>query len=372
MKIAIIGSKGIPGSSGGVERYVDELSVRLVKLGHQVLVYCRGWYTDRKRYHGVKLIYRPTIHTKHLDTISHTWFSMWDALLKEKVDILHIQGVGPALLAGVAKILRPKTKIVITFHCRDSLHQKWGLISRACLKLGERLAVKVPAATIAVSRSLQDYVYKNWQDSVYYIPNGINSLAVKKQANLLAKFNLQPNRYLLTVCRLVPHKGIHYLIQAFNKIDNNKFKLVIIGEGAFTDSYSRQLKEGAASNANIIFTGSLDYKDLATFYQNAYLYVQPSETEGLSLSLLEAQSFGCSALVSDIDENKEAIGQYGFTFKNTNVNDLAKKISFLFSHRALVRETGVKARARVRQEYDWNKIARQTANLYEIVMKKAG
>ena len=370
MKIAIIGTKGIPGSSGGVERYVDELSVRLVKLGHQVLVYCRSWYTDRKRYHGVKLVYRPTIHTKHLDAISHTWFSMWDALLKEKVDILHIQGVGPALLAGVAKILRPKTKIVITFHCRDSLHQKWGLISRAFLKLGERLAVKAPAATIAVSQGLQEYVYKNWQDLVYYIPNGISGVIIKKQMSLLAKFDLEPNRYLLTVCRLVPHKGIHYLIEAFNKIDNNKFKLVVIGDSSFTDKYSQQLREMAAPNHNIIFTGGLDYKNLATFYQNAYLYIQPSETEGLSLSLLEAQSFGTSALVSDIDENKEAIGQYGFTFKNTNINDLTKKIAFLLSHRVLVRETGIKAKSRVHREYNWNKIARQTANLYEIVMNK--
>jgi len=372
MKIAIIGSKGIPAASGGIERYVDELSVRLVKLGHQVLVYCRGWYTNRQRYQGVKLVYRPSIRTKNLDTISHTWFSLWDALYHQKVDLIHVQGVGPSLLVWVVKILRPSIKVVVTFHCRDSLHQKWGVLARLFLRWGEALAVRLPQATIAVSKTLQDYCSKHWSGLVYYIPNGIKTMpqTQKTKADVLAKFNLRSGYYLLTVCRLVPHKGVHYLIQAFNLIDNHRFKLVIVGDSSYTDKYVAQLKTLAKDNPRIIFTGALDYKDLASLYQNAFLYIQASETEGLSLSLLEAQSFGCSALVSDIEENKEAIGQNGFTFKSTNISDLAKKISYLLSQRSLVRDTGVKAKLRVRQEYDWNKIARQTAKLYEIVMSK--
>lgn len=369
MKIAIIGSKGIPCSFGGVERYTDELATRLVKFGHEVLVYCRPWYSQRKRYQGVKLVYLPSLHTKHLDTISHTFLSLWDALWRQKVDILHIQGVGPALLTWLARLLRPKTKVVVTFHCRDSLHQKWGWLARRSLSLGEWMAVKIPQATIAVSRTLQEYCFSQRHNLVFYIPNGITR-AARCQASLLSKFGLRPQRYLLTVCRLIPHKGVHYLIQAFNRLDNTNFKLVIVGEGSYTNDYTRQLRVLAGNNPSIVFTGNLDYQDLAAFYTNAYLYIQPSETEGLSLSLLEAQGLGCPALVSDIPENKEAIGSYGFTFKSTNMADLSKKLAYLLVHKDLVTETGLKAKQRVRKTYNWDKIARQTERLYEIVMRK--
>lgn len=369
MKIAIIGSKGIPCSYGGIERYTDELATRLVKAGHQVLVYCRSWYTQRKRYQGVKLIYRPSLPTKHLDTISHTFFSLWDALWRQKVDILHIQGVGPALLAGLAKVLRPKTKIVVTFHCLDRLHQKWGWFSRLMLYLGEVMAVKIPQVTIVVSRELQEYCFKKWHDLTFYVPNGIRYSQTRNLA-VLKKYQLNQGKYVLTVCRLIPHKGVHYLIEAFNRLEKNDFKLVIVGDGSYTDNYVRYLKDLAADNPRIIFTGFLDYQVLASLYSRAYLYVQASETEGLSLSLLEAQSFGCPALISDIPANKEAVGQYGFTFKSGQIADLAKKLAYLLSHKQLIKEIGLKAKTLVRQTYDWNRIARQTEKLYEIVMRK--
>lgn len=369
MKIAIIGSKGIPCSSGGIERYTDELSTRLVKFGHQVFVYCRPWYTKRKRYHGVRLVYRPSLHTKHLDTISHTFLSLIDALWRQRVDLVHIQGVGPALLAFLARLLRPKTKIVVTFHCRDCLHQKWGLFSRFFLYLGELMAVKIPQATIVVSQTLQAYCLKKWHDLTFYIPNGIMRTRWQ-QSLVLKKHNLISRRYILTVCRLVPHKGVHYLIEAFNRLDNTAFNLVIVGDGAHTDKYVHNLKDLARDNKNIIFTGALDYKELAPLYRQAYCYVQASETEGLSLSLLEAQSFGCPALVSDINENKEAIGPYGFTFRSANVADLAKKLAYLLTQPDLVADTGLQAKTRVRKVYNWDQIARQTEKLYEIVMRK--
>lgn len=369
MKIAIIGSKGIPCSYGGVERHTDELATRLVKAGHQVLVYCRSWYTQRKRYQGIKLIYRPSLHTKHLDAISHTFFSLWDALWQQKVDILHIQGVGPALLAGLAKILRPKTKIVVTFHCLDRFHQKWGRFSRSMLYLGEIMAIKIPQATIVVSRELQEYCFQKWHDLAFYVPNGIRRTGTRN-LTVLKKYHLNGQKYILTVCRLIPHKGVHYLIEAFNRLEKNDFKLVIVGDGSYTDNYVRYLKDLAASNPQIIFTGFLNYQALAALYSHAYLYVQASEAEGLSLSLLEAQSFACPALVSDIAANKEAVGQYGFTFQSGNSADLAKKLAYLLSHQDLVSQTGLKAKMTVRQTYDWDRIARQTEKLYEIVMRK--
>lgn len=337
MTIAIIGSKGIPARSGGVEKHTEELAQRLAQKGHRVFLYARSGYVKKKikRFKGVKIIYSPYIPTKNLTAITHTFSSIIHILFK-KVDLIHIHSVGPSLLAFIPRIFKRGTKIIVTFHSRDRFNNKWGRIARLFLSLGEWTAVRLPQATITVSKALKNFCQKKYPDkNIFYIPNGATLKRILKPKRI-KKWGLLENNYILTATRLLPLKGIHYLIQAFNRLNLNK-KLVIVGSADKENKfYKTYLKHIACNNPKIIFLGEQQGKILEELFSNAYLYVLPSKVEGLSISLLEAMGFGRGVLVSDIVENKEAIGKIGYTFRSRNVTDLTQKLEFLNNHPELV------------------------------------
>lgn len=364
MKIAMIGQKGIPVKFGGVERHVEELSLRLAEMNNDVFVYTRSHYTDKnlKKYQGVNLISVPSIYTKNLDAISHTFFSTIHALFQD-YDVIHYHGVGPALLAFIPRIFKPSTRVVVTFHCIDRHHQKWGKFARLMLWLGERAACKFAHKVITVSQNLRDYCYESYNAQTEYIPNGVPQAISEKPSIITNKYGLLGNDYLLVVARLIPHKGIHHLIAAYKKLATNK-KLVIVGDGYFTDDYVKVLKQMAVNNKQIIFTGFQSGRELAELYSNAYAYVQPSESEGLPISILEAASYGKCVLASDIPANLEIVRECGLHFQNRNVNDLANKLFYLIANAVEVEKTGKYARKFVLQNYNWEDITEKINNLY--------
>ncbi|MCX6779062.1 MAG: glycosyltransferase family 4 protein, partial [Candidatus Magasanikbacteria bacterium] len=315
MKIAFIGQKGIPMTYGGVEKHVEELALRLVKEGHQVSAYCRKWYTGSllPNYKGVDLLYTKSINTKNLDAITGTFTATIDALGRG-FDVIHYHGVGPALLSFIPRIFSPKTKVVVTFHCQDKLHGKWGLFAKLMLSLGERAACYFPNQTIVVSKTLKDYTDNKYHCKANYIPNGVTLPVASEATDILPRFGLKKNSYILSVTRLVSHKSVHHLISAFNalKKENSQeltqdLKLVIVGEGVHTDKYVKFIKDLAIGNPDIVFVGWQGGKDLNTLYTNAKLFVHPSISEGLPLVVLEAMSYGLPVIVSDILEHQELI-----------------------------------------------------------------
>ncbi len=365
MKIAFIGQKGIPTLYGGIERYVENLSVGLAKLNHEVYVYTRPYYTSKKlkEYQKVKLISLLSIHTKHLDAISHVFFATVHALF-QGYDIIHYQNVGPSLLAWIPRVFKPRVKVIVTFQCLDCKHQKWGRFARFFLRLGELAACKFPHETICVSKTLQEYCRNKYHRQTVYIPNGASNLSDSfPNSDILQKLNLEKDRYLLVVSRLVKHKGIHYLIGAFLNLKTD-LKLVIVGDSSFTDGYVSEIKEMSKSDPRIIFAGFQFGSNLSALYQNCYFYVHPSESEGMSLSILEAMSFSKAVLASDIPENLEVIGDSGLAFKNKDLADLKQKIEFLISRPETVSRLGVKGNVRASQEYNWKKIIESTINIY--------
>lgn len=371
MKIALIGQKGIPMKFGGIEKHVEELAVGLAAKGHKVYAYTRPWYTPSslKSYKGVNLISVNSWKTKHLDAISHTLKCSLDVLRRD-FDIVHYHGVGPSLLAWIPKLFKPSTKVIITFHCIDRKHQKWGWFARLALYLGEWTAVHFAHDTITVSKTLQNYCAVNYGADTIYIPNGVDSPKTKSSVEIKKKFGLEKNGYILFLSRLVKHKGAHYLIDAYNQIKTDK-KLVIAGGAAFTEDYEKFLKEKAGNNPNIIFTGNIEGGGSlwAELYSNAYLFVHPSESEGLPIVVLEAMGFGLPVLVSDIDENMEAVsGGYGFSFQNKNVKDLKNKLQYLLDCPELVKEVGVDAKKHVEENYNWIDIVDSVESVYEDVL----
>lgn len=371
MKIAFIGQKGIPMTFGGVEKHVERLACGLAEKGHEVFAYTRPWYTppQKKTFKGVHLISLKSIHTKNLDAISHAFFASLDVLRRD-YDIVHYHGVGPALMAWIPKWFKPRTKVIVTFHCVDRFHQKWSRIARLALYLGEWMAVKFSHDTIIVSKTLQTYCADKYHADTIYIPNGIDLPKLIPPKVIAEKYGLQKDNYILFLSRLVKHKGAHYLIDVYNQLKPNK-KLVIAGGPAFTEDYVEELKKQAKGNPNIIFTGmvaggSALWQEL---YSNAVLFVHPSESEGLPIVVLEAMSFGRPVLASDIPENMEAIiGGYGFSFQNKSVVELKTKLKYLLAHPELARQVGLKAQKYVEQNYNWKDIVNSVERVYADVL----
>ncbi|HUT22267.1 MAG TPA: glycosyltransferase family 4 protein [Candidatus Bipolaricaulota bacterium] len=380
MKIAFIGQKGLPAKYGGVENHVEKLAMGLAERGHDVFVYTRPWYTDKnlKEYKDVSLISLPSLKTKHFDAISHTFLCTMHSLFK-KYDVIHYHGIGPALMSFLPRIFLRRTKVVVTFHSIDSLHEKWGAVARFFLKLGERFAVTAPHETIAVSKSLQKYCHDKFNVEVVYIPNGA-SLPESFGDNIVKeKFNLRSKGYLLVAVRLIKVKRIDLLIEAFKDLKTEK-RLVIAGGSVFTDDYVNDLKKMAAGDRRIMFTGFQSGEALQQLFENALLFVHPSDSEGLPISVLESMSFGVPTVVSNIPAHLELMPENlrsALVFEKGDAGDLKKKLSSLLANVNTLPNMGQQLKREVIDEFDWQKVIERTEKLYkEIIyqprLKKVG
>jgi len=376
MNIAIIGHKGIPARAGGVERHVEEVAVRMARQGHAVSSYVRNNYTDRNlaAYKGVRLIHLPSIGTKHLDAISHTLLSTLHALSRS-YDIVHFHSIGPATLCWIIRLLKRRSTLIATFHSRDYLHRKWGLPARLYLRMGEYLICTVPHATVVLTRGQQRYVRDTYGTDTDVIPNGY---AIQPDPGIgeLAAWDLAPKSYILSVCRLIPHKGVHYLIDAFMQLEDEGrlpagMRLVIVGSGFHTDDYERQLHERGCGRPSIIFTGTQSGAALAQLYSHARLFVQPSDSEGLSIALLEAMGCGVAPLVSSIPENTEPLQGLGFTFTAGSVDALKNRLAETVNS-GDVPAMGRKVQELAERDYNWDGITGRYLRLYARVRAGAG
>lgn len=368
----MIGQKGIPASWGGVEQHVDHLSRRLAVAGHAVFVYARRYYVEprvlqafNRKYKrlGVTVISLPTLQSKHFDTIIHTFFATVHAILTN-VDIYHFHSVGPSLLAWMPRVFRPHARVITTFHCVDRFHQKWGLFARLALRIGEWATITFAHRTITVSKELQQYCALEYHAETAYIPNGVPETRRHAPALIRSTYVLGGNEYILVVSRLVPHKGIQHLIRAFRTLKTTK-KLVIVGGSAHTDAFERELHRLARGDARILFTGYQKGRMLEELFSNCYLYVQPSETEGLSLAVLEAASYGRGILTSDIPANIEIIGRAGSVFRSGDVKSLRTQLRLLLADAAGVAESGRLLRQHVRKHYRWEQITKAVVHVYD-------
>lgn len=379
----MIGQKGIPAIHGGVERHVHDLSLKLAKKGHDVVVFSRKWYTGKNEdfeLNSVKIVHTPSIYTKHLDAISHTFFSTIEAMKKKNnIDVIHYHGVGPSLLAFLPRIFSPKIKVISTFHSIDRYHKKWNFFAKWILKLGERAACKFPHKTITVSRSLENYSTNEYDVKTIYIPNGVNSVEELEnyeeilKVNDLKKFNLEKDKYLVMISRLVPHKGAHNLIQAFvnlkNKYPENKkiqeLKLAIVGGSAFTDKYVRDLHILASAQNDIIFTDFQSGNVLEELYAGAIALVNPSLSEGLPITVLQAMSYKKPVLVTNIAEHLELIKNPKYIFNENDVRDLEEKLyNFLSEEKENWENEGKQNLEVIHKNYTWDNIVPQIIKVY--------
>jgi glycosyltransferase involved in cell wall biosynthesis len=359
----MIGLKGVPALHGGIERHVEELGKNLSRLGHDVTVYCRRNYTAADAaVEGMSLRRLGSVNTKHFDAWTHTLLASFDSLPRN-FDIYHYHALGPATLALIPRALG--RRVVVTVHGLDWQREKWGRVASAYLRMGEWAAARLATRTIVVSRELQRYFARQYRRRTTYIPNAVE-MPGPADFEQLRPFGLEPGRYLLTVGRLVPEKGIHHLLEAYARVDTD-LPLVIVGDDP-DGKYVARLKEIA--DERVRFVGYVYGPPLAAFFAGAYLYVQPSTLEGLSIALLEAMSHGAGVLASDIPANVEALGDAGFYFPGGDVAALTRRLPELIASPDAVAEKGREAGRRVADLYSWDEVARRTAAVYEAARGK--
>lgn len=360
----MVGQKGIPATYGGVERHVQELAVRLVARGHQVVVYNRPSYADADvhDFRGVRVVTLPSLATKHLDAITHVALCTAHAL-RHDADIVHYHAVGPALLSWVPRLQR--TGVVVTIHGQDWRRPKWGRVAAMALRAGEWTAMHAPHRTIVVSESLSVRLSREYGRRTDFIPNGI-TLEAGEDQSILDELGLEPGKYVFFASRLVPEKGAHYLVEAYARIRTD-LPLVIAGDSSFSSDYVGTLRAGSGGDG-VIFPGYVYGPRLAALFKNAALFVLPSDIEGLPIVLLEALGYGTPVLASDIPPNREVLGDLGRTFRAADVDDLEQQLVACLGELPALREQARQTAATIGTAYDWDAVTAQTIAVYEGVM----
>ena len=360
MKIVYIALKGIP-HCGGIEKYTEEVGARLAKQGHEVIVYSMKHYGTKNKIHGgMQIRTVPCLKTRSLEKLSATLMATLYQCFEKDVDIVHFHAFGPAIFSFIPKLMGRKT--IVQGHGLEWKRSKWGVLGKKFLKLSEIPSVRFPHAVASVSKIMKKYMFDRYGINSEYIPTGVSLPKIEKP-DLIKQCGASEGNYIFFAARFVKEKGAHYLIKAFNQLDTD-MKLIIAGNTEHEDQYKKELYRMAHGNKNIIFTGFVTGKLLREFFSNCYLFVLPSETEGLSTVLLEAMSYGNCCLVSDIPENHEALEDNGYYFRNKSVESLRKKMEYLINNNDAVRAMKDKAQNHVLAEYCWDKIAEDFEMLY--------
>lgn len=405
MKIVVTGTRGIPNVMGGVETHCEELFPRIAAMGEDVTVIRRKSYVSDglKEWKGVKLVDIETPKKKSFEAIIHT-FRAVNRAKKLGADILHIHAIGPALLVPYAKMLG--MKVVFTHHGPDYDRDKWGRAAKTILKLGERMGCMFADDVIVISDVIRNLIKEKYgrTKNVHLIYNGVSDPEVCDYPEYFEELGIRKGRYILGMCRFVPEKNLHHLVEAFGRIKNeeleikkqgsaqaneklkskshtqesansetqfdanqsqsgkrtnyelNDIKLVLAGDTDFEDDYSRGLKEMARKNG-VVLTGFVKGRKLHSLLTNCMCYCLPSSHEGLPIALLEAMSYGVKVIVSDIPANLEVGLDKDDYFPVGNVDELAKKLKQVISHEPQHIDYDM-------AKYDWDKIAKEVRKVY--------
>ena len=368
LAVSMFGQKSLS-REGGVEIVVNELCIRMAKNGYAVTCYNRSGhhvsgaeYDKKTEYEGICQKYVPTIEKKGLAAVSSSFFAaLYSAF--GKYDVVHIHAEGPAFFSWLPKLLGKR--VIVTIHGIDWQREKWksGFGSKF-IRQGEKNAVKYADEIIVLSKGVQNYFKETYGRETQFIPNGVNRPEVREAELITEKFGLTKDSYILFLGRLVPEKGIRYLVEAFKNVKTDK-KLVIAGGSSDTDSFMKELKDLANDDDRIIFTGFVQGQMLDELYSNAYIYTLPSDLEGMPLSLLEAMSYGNCCLVSDIPECTEVVEDRAMTFMKSDVNTLRIKLQENCDDPERVMGLKRQAANFICGKYNWDDVVKETVKLYK-------
>jgi len=368
MKIAIIGHKRIPSNEGGIEKGVEQHSVRMVALGHQVTAYNRGGHNvfgkeydgeKNKVYKGVRIITIPT--TKGTASVPIYSFLATIHAAIARYDCVSYRASGPCAMIPLAKMLG--LRVVASLHGIDSQRDKWGGFASKYLEFGEKMAATKADVCLVLSKNMKEYIDARYGVQSVLFANGIDKPSYHLPEIIKNKYDLDKDGYILSLGRIVPEKGIHYLINAFKNCKTDK-KLVIAGGAESNKEYYNQLVEAANGDTRILFTGFVMGQEIQELYSNAYIFALPSNLEGMANALLEAMSYGNCCLISDIPENIEMVEDKAIWFEKGNEQDLQRKLQVLLNDETIVHQYKKDASQFILKRYNWDLIVDQMLRIY--------
>ena len=359
MRIAILGTRGVPASYGGFETFAEQLSTRLVARGHDVTVYCRSHYVSPRQleYHGVRLKVLPTIKHKYLDTVVHTFLSALHTI-PQRYDAALICNAANAPFAPILRMMG--TPVALNVDGLEYKRKKWNALGRGYYRLAERLATLLPNEIVTDARVIQDYYLTRYNVPSTMIAYGAE-IERRPDRATVRQWRVEPLRYVLYVSRLEPENNAHLVIEAFKKV-RTAHKLLIVGDAPYAHEYIRELKTRARRDKRIIFTGFVFGKDYRALQQNAYCYVHATEVGGTHPALLEAMGYGNCVLTLATPENIEAVGEAGIHYRGEK--DLTEQLQRVLRDGSLVSAYRHRAQERVQELYDWESVVNAYENLF--------
>lgn len=370
LNIVMLGHKRIPSREGGVEIVVEELASRMVAAGHQVTCLNRagshvsGKEFDSetlKNYKGIRIKTVPTLDKKGLAAMTASVTGAIAAVFG-RYDVVHFHAEGPCAMLWLPKLFGKRC--IATVHGLDHQRAKWGRFAKTYIMLGEKCAAKFADEIIVLSKGVQQYFLDTYGRETVFIPNGVSRPELRDACEIREHFGLEKDGYILYLGRLVPEKGIGYLIDAYKSVKTDK-KLVIAGGSSDTEAFAQELKTRAAGDDRIIFTGFVQGRILEELYSNAYVYTLPSDLEGMPLSLLEAMSYGNCCVTSDIEECASVTGEYGLTFPKGNSDALAALLQKLCNEPGMAEAYQKNSRDYITRKYNWDDVTGKTLELYQ-------
>jgi glycosyltransferase involved in cell wall biosynthesis len=363
LRVTMLGLRGFPNVQGGVENHAQHLSSELAELGCEVEVIVRSAYVpsgSSRTWRNIRLVRLWSPRIKGWEALLHTFLGVLRAGWT-RPDILHIHAVGPALFTPLARALR--LRVVVTHHVLNYENEKWGLIARALLRLGEYAGMVFANGRIAVSQALAERMKQAYRVPVRPIPNGIVEPKSIRSTATLTAFGLAPNRYALVVARIDEQKRQLDLIEAFARTGQSTWKLAIVGGADYRSEYARMVARAAQDTPGVVMLGHQSGEALAELYTHAGVFVLPSSHEGQPIAVLEAMSYGCPAVLSDIPAHREITTASTQFVAIGDVADLARKLDAVFCAHTTQR-MNPSERERLMQAHDWRQIARHTFEVY--------
>ena len=364
LRIAMLGTRGVPANYSGFETCVEELGARLGARGHEVTVYCRVPHVayPGAAYRGMRLVKLPTIRSKHLDTIAHSFLSSLHALLR-RYDVALYFNVGNAPVTWIPRLAGQR--VVLNVDGLDWKRQKWGRLARRYIRACERWAARFPHAVVTDSRRVQQYYREQRGTTSTYIAYGAVPIAVAPGAHL-ARLGLQPGGYVLFVGRLVPENCAHHLVEAFQGLSTDR-RCVIVGDAPYSHEYIRALR--AVADPRVVFTGYLFGEGYRELLSNAYCFVETSEVGGTHPALLEAMAAGCCVVVNDTPENLETVADTGFSYDGAlGAASLRSVLEGLLKDPARVEAQAGRGRERARRHYSWDDVTDRYEGLFRTLL----
>ncbi len=357
MKIAMIGHKRVPGREGGIEVVVEELSIRMAKLGHKVTVYNRHkkGYKAPKSYKKVKTVDVPTIEKKNTDAVVYAFLASIMAVFGG-YDVIHYHAIGPSVFLLIPHIFRKKT--IVTVHGLNYKSPKWRRFATNFIQYGERITAKYADKVIVLSKEQKRYFKEKYNRDTVFIPNGTSIYENEPAEEIMKKYGLEKNSYILFLSRVVPGKGIEYLLEAYKEIQSD-LKLIVAGDTEYVVDFRKMIEEKASQDHRVQLIGFVEGKILRELYSNARLFIFPSEAEGMPMCLLEALSYNCPCLVSDIPENIEIGQNYVQTFKSKDIKDLQEKLEFCLNE-----NIQSDSKQYIIENYSWDMVVQKTLECY--------